>query len=73
MISQKDIRNNNLTREDVIKIIMEATNSDRATAEFIYAIETGETDGDLIPVDKEGNIIKTDESLSKIKLDQWKI
>lgn len=69
MISQKDIRDNNLTEDDIIKIIMDATNSDRATAEFIYAIETGEIEGDVIPVDENGDTVKTDQNLNPIKLD----
>jgi hypothetical protein len=55
MISKKNIRDNNLTEDDVIEIIMEATGSDRATAEFIYAIETGEIESDVIELDKSGN------------------
>lgn len=47
-IDEKTIKDENLGREDVIDLIQEATNSDRITAEFIYAIETGEKSGDII-------------------------
>jgi hypothetical protein len=47
---------------------MDATNSDRTTAEFIYAIETGKIEGDIILVDKNDSPIKIDGNLNSIKL-----
>lgn len=38
------------TKEEIIAIYMEQGNP-RSLAEFIYAIETGEIDGDVISVD----------------------
>lgn len=58
MISQKIIKENNLTREDVIKIIMRVTGKSQDDAEFLYAIEMGEIDGDLLEVDEQGNPVK---------------
>lgn len=58
MIDKKAIKENNLSREDIIKIIMDVTGNDRAMAEFIYALETGEVDGDVIALDEKGNEIK---------------
>jgi hypothetical protein len=37
---------------------MQATGKTEAEAEFIYAIETGEIDGDIIIVDKAGEPIR---------------
>lgn len=48
MIDRKDIKEGNLSHEDVIDIIQEVTGRDRISAEFIYAIEKGEIDGDII-------------------------
>jgi hypothetical protein len=67
MISNEDINELGLTEDDIIKIIMKVTDSDRATAEFIYAIETGKVDGDIIAVDSDGNEINSGKSISSIK------
>jgi len=42
-----------LTEEEHITIIMQVTGASRANAEFIYAIETGEIDGDIIELDDD--------------------
>ena len=40
-----------LTREEHIQIIMKVTGEPHDVAEFIYAIEMGEVDGDIEVVD----------------------
>ena len=52
MIDQKTIDKNNLTYDDIIKIIMTATGKTEKEAQFIYAIEIGEIDGDVIEVEE---------------------
>lgn len=68
MISQKEIKKDGLSRDDIIKIIMETTGNDLTTAEFIYALEVGEIQGDTITVDKNGNEIEGSETLNPIRV-----
>ena len=44
-------------REKEIQDIMIASEVTRAEAEFIYALEVGEIEGDVIVVDENGNDI----------------
>lgn len=53
MISDQDIKDANLSSEDIIKIVMETTGSDRVEAQFILDIEAGKIDGDVISVSDE--------------------
>ncbi len=48
MISEQTIKDENLGHEDVIDVIQDVTGHDRISAEFIYAIEIGESSGDVI-------------------------
>lgn len=42
-----------VTKEQRIQAIMEVLHVSRGEAEFIYAMETGEVDGDIVIVDEE--------------------
>jgi len=49
----KELIAQGLTREEIIIICMEELNIERSEAEFIYAIETGEIDSDVITDEDE--------------------
>lgn len=46
------------TREETIRLTAEALGINEAEAEFIVAQNLGEIDGDVIPLDDEGNVIR---------------
>lgn len=48
MISKQTIKDENLSHEDVIDIIQDVTGQDHISAEFIYAIEMGQIEGNII-------------------------
>ncbi len=48
-----ELEGRTLTREEQIEVIMQVTKLPKEDAEFLYALETGEIDGDLIELDGE--------------------
>lgn len=48
-----------MTRVEELMLVM---NVDRMTAEFYEALETGESTGDLIVIDEDGNEVKPDDA-----------
>lgn len=46
------------TAEETVRLTAEALGVSEAQARFILALETDEIDGDLAPLDDQGNIIR---------------
>lgn len=49
-------------KEETIRLTAQGLGISKLQAAFIWAIEHGETTGDVIVVDKDGNEIKTEQS-----------
>lgn len=45
--------------EQTVRLTMEATGLDETTVRFMLALERGEIDGDMEPVDADGNLVRT--------------